>query len=239
MANQNKSKKSQQNNHSKQTNKSNKKIESNLSDESESQTKTKNEENNNSKRTESNQSQKQSSKKIEDRQSENSNSSQKPSKFVRHLWWVDALLFIGGTLLLGGLATLLGGQMFNFQSYKMPPATAPKIVFPIVWSIVYLAIGVSTFLIWRDKEIKSSGRKLNLILYFIHMFFNVLWPLFFFRLDLPIVSAIWLVFVIVSALVVMYRYFVTNLPAGIIFTIYSLWLIYALYLNLGLVLINF
>lgn len=157
---------------------------------------------------------------------------------VKHKWWIDALLFILGTILLGGLATLLGGKMFNFQNYKMPPATAPKIVFPICWSIIYIVIGVSTFLMWRDKEIKSKDRKINLIIYFIHMFFNVLWPLFFFRLNLPVVACIWLLFLVTSACAVMYRYFYCNLAAGIIFNIYTLWLIYAMYLNLGLTLLN-
>ena len=170
----------------------------------------------------------------------NKNDDKSNSKvFIMHVWWLDALIFIGGTILLGGLASLLGGKMFNFQNYKMPPYTVPKIVFPIAWGLIYVAIGVSTFLMWRDKEIKEKDRKLNLILYFIHMFFNVLWPLFFFRLDLPIFAVIWLVLMIAVACVVMYRYFITNLPAGIIFNIYTLWLIYALYLNLGLVLINF
>lgn len=158
--------------------------------------------------------------------------------FVRHIWWIDALLFIGGTLLLGGLATLLGGKMFNFKDYKMPPGTVPKIVFPIAWAIIYVAIGVSTFLMWRDKEIKGKDRKINLVLYFVHMFFNIMWPLFFFRLNLPIFSCVWLLIVAITAFVVMFRYFLANLPAGIIFTIYSAWLIYALYLNLGLVLLN-
>ena len=161
------------------------------------------------------------------------------NKNISHEWWVDALLFIGGTIFLGGIATLLGGKMFNFQNYEMPPATVPKKVFPFAWSIIYIAIGVSTFLMWRDKEIKPKDRKLNLILYFIHMFFNVLWPLFFFRLDLPIFSVIWLIIMIGTACACMYRYFVCNLPAGIIFNLYTLWLIYAFYLNLGLVLINF
>ena len=75
--------------------------------------------------------------------------------FVTHVWWLDALIFIGGTLLLGGLATLLGGKMFNFQNYQMQPGTVPKIVFPIAWAIIYVAIGVSTFLMWRDR--KSVG----------------------------------------------------------------------------------
>ena len=159
--------------------------------------------------------------------------------FVKHIWWIDALVFIGGTLLLGGLASLLGGKMFSFEGYEMPPATVPKIVFPFAWGIIYIAIGVSTFLMWRDKEIKEKDRKLNLIFYFVHMFFNVLWPLIFFKLNLPVFAVIWLILNVASACIVMYRYFYCNLPAGIIFNIYTLWLIYALYLNLGLVLINF
>ena len=69
-------------------------------------------------------------------QNQNLNISKKrnnPWWTVKHVWWIDALLFIGGTILIGGLATLLGGKMFNFQNYKMPPGTAPKIVFPICW----------------------------------------------------------------------------------------------------------
>lgn len=166
----------------------------------------------------------------------------KPSSnkiLICHTWWLDALIFIGGTLALGGLATLLGGKMFGFGSYKMPKGVIPGVAFGIIWAVIYIAIGVSTFLMWRDKEIKSDGRKINLICYLVHMFFNVMWPLFFFRLNLPVIAVIILGLMIASACVVMYRYFVCNLPAGIIFVIYVLWLCYALYLNLALVLINF
>lgn len=169
----------------------------------------------------------------------NINSKKRDKVYIRHKWWIDALLFIGGTILLGGLATLLGGRMFNFQNYKMPQGTVPQIVFPIAWSIIYIAIGVSTFLMWRDKEIKSKDRKINLIIYFVHMFFNILWPLFFFRLDMVVFSVFWLIALIGVALACMYRYFIANLPAGIIFILYVIWLIYALYLNLGIALINF
>ena len=169
----------------------------------------------------------------------NKTSSKKDKIYIKHKWWVDALLFIFGTLLLGGIATFLGGKMFNFQNYQMPKGIVPKIVFPIAWTIIYIAIGVSTFLMWRDKEIKSKDRKLNLVLYFLHMFFNVLWPLFFFRLNMVVFAVFWLIALMGLAFACMYRYFVANLPAGIIFALYSVWLIYALYLNLGVAILNF
>ena len=162
----------------------------------------------------------------------------KETKNVMNKWWFDALIFIGGTMALGGLAKLLGGKMFDFNDYEMPPATASAKVFPFIWIVIYIAIGISTYLMWRDKEIKKKDRAINLALYIIQMIFNILWPLFFFRLNMPIFAVIWLIILIGISCACMFRYFICNLPAGIIFNIYTLWLIYALYLNLGLVLIN-
>lgn len=153
-------------------------------------------------------------------------------------WLIEALVIIGGTLLLGGIATLLGGKMFNFEKYSLPAGVVPNIVFPIAWAIIYLAIGISTFLVWRDKEIKRENRKTDIIWFAVHMLFNILWPLFFFRLGWIVVACVDLAIIVITGIVVMYRYYDTNLPAGIIFTIYVAWLIYAMYLNLGIVILN-
>lgn len=153
-------------------------------------------------------------------------------------WLIEALVIIGGTLLLGGIATLLGGKMFNFEKYSLPAGVVPNIVFPIAWAIIYLAIGISTFLVWRDKEIKRENRKTDIIWFAVHMLFNILWPLFFFRLGWIVVACIDLAIIVITGIVVMYRYYDTNLPAGVIFTIYVAWLIYAIYLNLGIVILN-
>lgn len=153
-------------------------------------------------------------------------------------WWLEAIIIIGGTLALGGLATLLGGKMFDFEKYTKPAGIVPKIVFPICWSVIYVAIGVSTFLVWRDKEIKRKNRVADVVWYSVHMLFNVLWTLLFFRCGLLIVSCVDLAFAVISALVVMYRYYDSNLPAGIIFSVYVAWLIYAMYLNLAITILN-
>lgn len=155
----------------------------------------------------------------------------------KHHWWLDAIYFIGGALALGGIASLLGGKMFDFGGYNLPPATAPAWLFPIMWALIYIAIGVATFCMWRDKQISSKDRKINLILYFIHMAFNITWPLWFFMLNQPIVACVWLGIIIILALITTWRYFVANLASGIIFCVYVLWLIYAFYLNLGVCLL--
>lgn len=154
-----------------------------------------------------------------------------------HKWWLDAIYFIGGTLVLGGIATLLGWPMFKWDNYPKPAIMAPDWLFSVAWTIIYLAIGVATFCMWRDKQITEKDRKFNLWLYFIHMAFNITWPLFFFRLALPIVACVWLAIILILALITTWRYFVANIASGIIFIIYDIWLIYAFYLNISICLL--
>lgn len=157
----------------------------------------------------------------------------------KHHWWLDAIYFIGGTIGLGGIASLLGGMsnMRDYGGYQTPALTAPPWLFTIMWIMIYLAIGVATFCMWRDKEITAKDRKFNLILYFVHMAFNITWPLFFFRLAMPIFACVWLGIIVILALITTWRYYVANILSGIIFSIYTAWLVYAFYLNLGVCLL--
>ncbi len=149
--------------------------------------------------------------------------------------WAIAAIIIGITLAVGVAGSLLGGKMRD--GYQQPPAFPPDWVFPLVWTILYIAIGTATFLVFiADQDPKR--RRNDMIIYGIHLFFNMLWPLFFFRLDLVIFAIAWLVLNLMSATVVTCRYYTAHLAAGIIFTVYVMWLLYALYLNMGVALLN-
>ena len=93
--------------------------------------------------------------------SQNPKSKQPPT----HHWWLDAIYFILGTLALGGIATLLGWPMFKWDYYPKPMGMAPDWLFSVAWTIIYIAIGVATFCMWRDKQLTSKDRKINLWLY--------------------------------------------------------------------------
>ena len=157
------------------------------------------------------------------------------SKDAKKHMIISALIFIAGTIIVGIIATLLGGKMRD--GLTKPPAYPPDWVFTIAWSILYISIGIASFLAFKSVE-ENKKRRDDIIWYVIHLFFNFMWPLFYFRLNLAIFSCIWLVFTIATAIVVTYRYYRANLCSGIIFTIYTLWLIFALYLNLGIAMLN-
>lgn len=149
--------------------------------------------------------------------------------------WAIALIMIGATLLIGVIGSLLGGQMNS--TYARPPLYPPDWVFPLVWSINYIAIGFAAFLTYQANQVESRRRN-DIIWYGVHLFFNLLWPLFFFRLNLLAFSIIWLMFNIISAIIVACRFYKSQLIAGIIIIIYIMWLFYAFYLNCGVMVLN-
>lgn len=152
--------------------------------------------------------------------------------------WLWAIIIIGGVLLAGGLATLLGGQMFNFRAHTLPQGVVPKIVFPIAWAAIYIMLGVSAFLAFLSPNQNAQTRRGDIIWFSINLFFNIMWPLLFFRLDLLIISTIICGIVLVTSIITNYRFYYRNLAAGILYSIYTLWLMYAFYLNLGICLLN-
>ena len=152
---------------------------------------------------------------------------------VRHA--IGAIILIGTTLIVGGLASLLGGRMQD--GLTKPPAFPPDWLFPVMWSIFYVAIGVAAYLAYFSVKDKKK-RTCDLICYGFHLFFNMFWSLFYFRLNMLIFATIWLAFVVITAIIVTFRYYKANLASGIIFTAYTLWLLYAMYLALGITILN-
>ena len=152
---------------------------------------------------------------------------------VRHA--IGAIILIGTTLIVGGLASLLGGRMQD--GLTKPPAFPPDWLFPVMWSIFYVAIGIAAYLAYFSVKDKKK-RTCDLICYGIHLFFNMFWSLFYFRLNMLIFATIWLAFVVITAIILTFRYYKANLASGIIFTAYTLWLLYAMYLALGITILN-
>ena len=149
--------------------------------------------------------------------------------------WAVALIIIGVTLLVGFAGSLIGGKMDG--SYKQPPLHPADWVFPVVWTINYIGIGFAAFLTFQANQDRARRRN-DLIWYGIHLFFNMLWPLFFFRLNLLAFSIFWLIFNIISAVIVACRFYKSFAAAGIIMIVYIMWLFYAFYLNCGVMVLN-
>ena len=144
------------------------------------------------------------------------------------------LFFVLGTLAVGFLGGLLGNTA-GFSALKAPPLAPPAFLFPIVWSVLYLLMGFAAYLVYQSGD-QDRGKALRL--YLLQLAFNVLWPLFFFRLQWRGFALVWLLALIVL-IVLTVKAFRPICPATLWLLLpYLLWCLFAAYLNFGYLLLN-
>lgn len=140
------------------------------------------------------------------------------------------VIFIFLALLTGGLATLVSlDGMKAYQYLPQSPLTPPPVVFSVVWSILYILMGVSAALIYvapprglKDQHLFFAGTLL----------LNFLWPVLFFALGLRLAALVTLLVMLALAVGTIVRYRPICPLAAWLQLPYALWLCFAFYLNL-------
>jgi tryptophan-rich sensory protein len=141
------------------------------------------------------------------------------------------IVFIVGAI--GSVAT--SPQIPVWYATLARPAWAPpNWLFPVVWTILYILIGISLFLVWR----KSLESKQALVVFAVQLGLNLLWSLVFFGLHsivggLVIILMLWMA--ILANIIVFYR---ISRWAGLILLPYLVWVSIASYLNYSIYLLN-
>lgn len=87
---------------------------------------------------------------------------------------------------IGGIVGFIINPYIDYNSLVQPPLSPPSIVFPIVWTILYVLMGISYYLL------KNPSKK-EKIIYFIQLGVNALWSVFFFIGKFYLFSFIWIV----------------------------------------------
>lgn len=143
------------------------------------------------------------------------------------------VLFVAGTLVLGTLAGLVTASSIPtwYASLERPVFAPPNNVFGPVWTVLYLAIGVAGWLVWRAEE--SRLRQAALVLWFVQMGLNFLWSFLFFyfrEIGFALVEIVLLLICIAANTATMWR---VDRIAGWLFIPYLLWVGFATALNFG------
>ena len=141
-------------------------------------------------------------------------------------------------LVVGGLAALLtNGSMDTFESLNQPPLSPPGWLFPVVWTILYVLMGIGSYLV-AASDVPREFIKRALWIYGIQLFFNFLWPIAFFNFKWYLFAFIWLFILWVLILVTAVHFYRIRKTAGYLMIPYVLWVAFAGYLNLGVYLLN-
>ncbi len=134
-------------------------------------------------------------------------------------------------------AYLTNGAMMLFEQMEKPPLSPPGWLFPVVWTILYILMGIASYRIYRldpkDKDVKKA-----MGLYFAQLAVNFFWPVFFFRFSWYLFAFIWLVFLWFLIFLTIKRFYKLDRWAAYMMIPYLLWVTFAGYLNLGVYLLN-
>jgi len=143
------------------------------------------------------------------------------------------IIFILIPLVVGFIGNLLGGSTDIYEKINTPSFAPPGFLFPIVWSILYILMGISSYMISKEANNKTA-----LTVYFVQLGVNALWSLFFFRLNWFLFSALWLVLLLCLIIYMIYEFAKLNKTAAYLQIPYALWVTFALVLNSAIYILN-
>lgn len=145
------------------------------------------------------------------------------------------LLSILVPLFLGSFVGFLTAPFNNYASLNQPSFAPSAILFPIIWTILYILMGVSCYLIVKSDSVEKYEA---LLIYGVQLIVNLFWSIWFFVFQFYLFSFFWIL-LLIGLVVVMIKKFHDISKIGAYLQIpYLLWLVFASILNLFIYFLN-
>ena len=137
-------------------------------------------------------------------------------------------------VLIGGIVGLMISSAIDYNSLQKPFLAPPSIVFPIVWTILYILMGIS-YGILKSKGL--TDKKIDII-YYIQLAVNAIWSIIFFLLKWRLFAFIWILLLDVLVILMIIKFYKKDKTAGLLQIPYLLWVLFASYLNFAIYILN-
>lgn len=144
----------------------------------------------------------------------------------------------GIPLAVGVVSSLLTSDAMKiFHFMNKPPLAPPGWLFPIVWTILYLMMGLASYYVFRS-EADPAVKRTGLLLYGAQLIFNFFWSLLFFNASLYLIAFIWLMVMWALIIATMFYFHKADRKAGWMMLPLTVWTTFAAYLNLGIYILS-
>ena len=140
------------------------------------------------------------------------------------------LFFIIIPVFLGSLVGFLTSSFNNYNEIIQPSFAPSGILFPIVWTILYILMGISSYIV------SETGG--SLVIYIIQLIVNLLWSFLFFLFKWYFISFLWILLLIVLVVIMIRKFFNISKVSSYLQIPYLLWLIFASILNFSIYILN-
>lgn len=152
--------------------------------------------------------------------------------------WKRLLLCLAIPLAVGGLsAWLTSGEMKHFEALNQPPLSPPSWLFPVVWTILFILMGIASYLVLEANAPREKQQS-ALLAYGAQLIVNFFWSLIFFNAKSYLFAFVWLLLLWALILLTISRFAGIRPAAGWLLVPYLAWVTFAGYLNFGVFLLN-
>ncbi len=134
-----------------------------------------------------------------------------------------------------GLLTRNAVENFSETAVQSPFAP-PSLLFPVVWTILYILMGISAYLI--ETTATAKNKKNAQILYLLQLFFNFCWSFIFFAFGAYEVAFVWIIILLALIIATAVSFYKINKTAGLLMIPYIMWVTFASVLNLSIAILN-
>lgn len=157
---------------------------------------------------------------------------------LKKIRWKELIISLAIPLAVGGLSSYITKDaMESFQALHQPLLSPPAWVFPVVWTILYIMMGLASYIIHTSGASEPRRRK-ALTVYGIQLAANFLWSILFFSLAMYLTSFIWILVLWLLIFICTVMFYYIRSSAGKLMIPYLIWVTFAAYLNLGIYLLN-
>jgi benzodiazapine receptor len=136
---------------------------------------------------------------------------------------------------IGSIATIPNIPTW-YAGLEKPFLNPPNFVFGPVWTVLYILIAISLYLVWTQKSTKS--KVLAYGAFATQMILNALWSFVFFGLHMPALAVVVVVLLLVAIVLTIMSFYRFSKPAAYLLVPYLLWVCFATYLTVGVALLN-
>ena len=137
-------------------------------------------------------------------------------------------------VIIGGLVGLLISNFIDYNFLQKPPLAPPSILFPIIWSILYVLMGISYGILKSNNLVDSKINKI----YYLQLFVNAIWSIIFFILKWRFLAFIWIILLVILVIVMIVQFYIKNKLLVILQILYILWILFASYFNFAIYIFN-
>ena len=145
------------------------------------------------------------------------------------------LLSILLPVFLGSFIGFLTAPFNDYYEIVLPSFAPSGILFPIVWTILYILMGISSYIVATSN---SSNKYDALFIYGIQLVINLFWSVWFFVFKFYLLSFVWILLLIAFVVIMIKKFYEISKLSAYLQIPYLLWLVFAGILNISIYLLN-